>query len=156
MQLSHFRTPRRCLPPCRATSRPPCATTATRRSRVSITRRVGSLQHVGDEPKTLWNGCEVVVPLEGGGVAPETAPALGVTGTLPAEQGSPVIEFLPILGGNIAVGSAGETGTWGALVTVFPLRIGLVVFPLAIGLLVFCANAVVMVAVRTRTLRPIS
>jgi hypothetical protein len=54
------------------------------------------------------------------------------------------------------VGSAGETGIGGPLVTVFPLRIGLVVFPLVIGLLVFCASAIVIVAVRTRTLRPIS
>jgi hypothetical protein len=54
------------------------------------------------------------------------------------------------------VGSAGETGTGGGWLTVFPLRIGLVVFPLSIGLLVFCASAIVMVAVRPRTLRPIS
>jgi hypothetical protein len=54
------------------------------------------------------------------------------------------------------VGSAGETGTGGGWLTVFPLRIGLVVFPLSIGLLVFCAGAIVMVAVRPRTLRPIS
>jgi hypothetical protein len=54
------------------------------------------------------------------------------------------------------VGSAGETGTGGPWITVFPLRIGLVVFPLLIGLLVFCASAIVIVAARPRTLRPIS
>jgi hypothetical protein len=51
---------------------------------------------------------------------------------------------------------AGETGTSRPAATVFPLRIGLVVFPLLIGLLVFCASAIVVVALRTRTLRPIS
>jgi len=50
--------------------------------------------------------------------------------------------------------SAGETGAGGSCVTVFPLRIGLVVFRLASGLLVFCANAMVIVAVRTRPLTP--
>jgi hypothetical protein len=57
--------------------------------------------------------------------------------TAPAEQGSPLIGFLPILGVSIVVGCAGETRTGGALVTVFPLRIGLVVFPLPVGLVVF-------------------
>jgi hypothetical protein len=46
---------------------------------------------------------------------------------------------------------AGETAAWGALVTVFPLSIGLVVFVLGI-----CASAVVMAAVKPRMLRPIS
>ena len=75
---------------------------------------------------------------------------------MPAEQGSPVIEFLPIVGLIVVGGSAGETGAWGSWTTVFPLGIGLVVFPLAKGLLVFCASAIVMVAVRPRMLRPIS
>jgi hypothetical protein len=114
------------------------------------------LQHAGAEPKTLCNGCVVVVPLEGGWPAAEGAPALCVTGTEPAEQGSPVNEFLPIGGVSIVVESAGETGTGGGWITVFPLSIGLVVFPLRSGLLVFCASAIVMVAVRMRTLRPIS
>ena len=52
--------------------------------------------------------------------------------------------------------SAGETGASGSWITVFLLGIGLVVFPLVKGLLVFCASAIVMVAVRPRTLRPIS
>jgi hypothetical protein len=50
----------------------------------------------------------------------------------------------------------GETGTGGGWVTVFPLSIGLVVLPLRNGLLVFCASAIVVIAVRPRTLRPIS
>ena len=75
---------------------------------------------------------------------------------MPAEQGSPVIEFLPIVGLIVVGGSAGETGTGGGWITVFPLIIGLVVFPLVKGLLVFCASAIVMVAVRPRMLRPIS
>jgi hypothetical protein len=75
---------------------------------------------------------------------------------LPAVQGSPVIEFLPSVGLIIVEGSAGETGASGSWITVFPLGIGLVVFPLAKGLLVFCASAIVMVAVRPRTLRPIN
>ena len=75
---------------------------------------------------------------------------------MPAEQGSPVIEFLPIVGLIVVGGSAGETGTGGGWITVFPLIIGLVVFPLVKGLLVFCASAIVMVAVRPRTLIPIS
>jgi hypothetical protein len=109
--------------------------------------RAGRLQHDGEEPKTLCNVCDGAEPeVEGGG---------GIT-TAPAEQGSPVIEFLPIVGASIAVLSAGETGTGGGWATVFPLRIGLVVFPLRIGLLVFCASAIAVVAVRMRTLRPIS
>jgi hypothetical protein len=79
----------------------------------------------------------VVVPLEGGWPAAEGAPALGVTGTEPAEQGGPVNEFLPIGGVSIVAESAGETGTGGGWITVFPLSIGLVVFPLRSGLLVF-------------------
>jgi hypothetical protein len=105
---------------------------------MSLPAAVVWLQHDGDKPKTLCNGCDVVEPeIEGGG---------GIT-TAPAEQGSPVIEFLPIAGVSIVAESAGETGASGPLVTVFPLRIGLVVFPLRIGLLVFCASAIVMVAV---------
>ena len=84
---------------------------------------------------------------------------------MPAVQGSPVIEFLPIVGLIVVGGSAGETGTGGGWATVFPLSLGLVVFPFSLGLLVFpfsiglavfCASAIVMVAVRPRTLRPIS
>jgi hypothetical protein len=106
-----------------------------------------AVQHDGDEPKTLCNDCDGVEPeVEGGG---------GIT-TAPAEQGSPVNEFLPIVGVSVVVGRAGETGNGGGWVTVFPLSIGLMVFPLVIGLLVFCASAVVMVAIRPRTLRPIS
>ena len=80
-------------------------------------------------------------------------------------QGRPVCAFLPNGGCSIAVLGAGETGTGGSWVTVFPLSIGLVVFPFSIGLvvflfsigvLVFCASAIVMVAVRPRMLRPIS
>ncbi len=79
-------------------------------------------QQAGAEPKTLCNGCVVVVPLERGWPAAEGAPALCVTGTEPAEQGSPLIEFLPIAGASIVLGSAGETGTGGGWVTVFPLK----------------------------------
>jgi CHASE2 domain-containing sensor protein len=82
-------------------------------------------------------------------------PAVTAIGPRPV-QGRPVNGFLPKGGGSIVVLGAGETGTGGSWVTVFPLRIGLVVFPLSIGLLVFCASAIVMVAVRPRTLRPIS
>ena len=105
------------------------------------------LQHDGDEPKTLCNGCVVVeLETEGGG---------GIT-TAPAEQGSPLIELLPIAGASIVPGSAGETAAGGGWTTVFPLSIGLVVFPLRSGLLVFCASAIVMVAVTPMMLRPIS
>jgi hypothetical protein len=87
------------------------------------------------------------------GVVP--GPAVTANGPGPV-QGRPVSEFLPNGGISIVVLGPGETGTGGGWVTVFPLSIGLVVFPLRIGLLVFCANAIVMVAVRTRTLSPIS
>ncbi len=94
--------------------------------------------------RRFCSGWEVVeLEVEGSG---------GIT-TAPAVQGSPLIELLPIVGAKIVVGSAGEIGTSGLLVTVFPLAIGLVVFPLRSGLLVFCASAV---AVRPKTLRPIS
>ena len=53
---------------------------------------------------------------------------------MPAEQGSPVIEFLPIVGLIVVAGSAGQTGTGGGWMTVFPLQVGLVV---AFGALCF-------------------
>jgi hypothetical protein len=87
--------------------------------------------------------------------APVAGPAVTANGPGPV-QGKPVNGFLPNGGCSIVVLGAGETGTGGGWVTVFPLRIGLVVLPLRIGLLVFCASAIVMVAVRPRTLRPIS
>jgi len=96
-----------------------------------------------------------------GGVPGPTCTAIG-PGPV---QGRPVNGFLPNGGVSIVVLAAGETGTSGSWVTVFPLSIGLVVFPFSIGLvvflfrsgvLVFCASAIVMVAVRPRTLRPIS
>jgi hypothetical protein len=102
----------------------------------------------------LWNGCEVVVRLGGGGVAPETAPHSVSPLQSPPSRVVRLIEFLPIVGLSVVVGSAGETAIGGGWVTVFPLSIGLVVFPLVIGLLVFCASA--MGAVRPRTLRPIT
>lgn len=82
-------------------------------------------------------------------------PAVTANGPVPV-QGRPVNEFLPNGVPSIVVLGAGETGTGGSWVTVFPLRIGLVVFPLSIGLLVFCASAIEMPAVRTRVLNPIS
>ena len=87
-----------------------------------------------------------------GGVPGPTCTAIG-PGPV---QGRPVNGFLPNGGVSIVVLAAGETGTGGSWVTVFPLSIGLVVFPLRSGLLVFCASAIVMVAVRARMLRPIS
>ena len=87
------------------------------------------------------------------GVVP--TPAVTASGPAPV-QGRPVSEFLPNDGANIVVLGPGETGIGGGWVTVFPLSLGLVVLPLSIGLLVFCASAIVMVAVRPRTLRPIS
>ena len=104
-------------------------------------------------------------------VAPGTA---GVPGRVPGPgianapgplQGRPVSEFLPNGEPSIVRLGAGETGTGGGWATVFPLSLGLVVFPFSLGLLVFpfsiglavfCASAIVMVAVRPRTLRPIS
>ena len=82
-------------------------------------------------------------------------PAVTAIGPGPV-QGRPVCAFLPNGGCSIVRFGPGETGTGGSWVTVFPLSIGLVVFPLLIGLLVFCASAIVVVALRTRTLRPIS
>jgi hypothetical protein len=82
-------------------------------------------------------------------------PAVTAIGPGPV-QGRPVNEFLPNGVGSIVRLGAGETGTGGSWVTVFPLSIGLVVLPLRNGLLVFCASAIVVVAVRPRTLRPIS
>ena len=91
-------------------------------------------------PKTLGNAApaDVVVPPVVGG----------------PEQGWPVNGFVPV--DRLGTLGAGETGASRPAATVFPLRIGLVVFPLLIGLLVFCASAIVVVALRTRTLRPIS
>ena len=83
------------------------------------------------------------------------APAVTAIGPDPV-QGRPVCAFLPNGVDSIVIVGAGETGTGGSWVTVFPLRIGLVVFPLRSGLLVFCAGAIVMVAVTPRMLRPIS
>jgi hypothetical protein len=83
------------------------------------------------------------------------APAVTAMGPGPV-QGRPVRAFLPNGGCSIVVLGAGETGTGGSWVTVFPLSIGLVVFPLRSGLLVFCASAIVMVAVTPMMLRPIS
>jgi hypothetical protein len=103
---------------------------------------LGRLQHVGDEPKTICNDCDGVEPAVEG---------VGRITTLPAEQGSPVIAFLPIAGLGIVEGSAGETAAWGGWVTVFPPNIGLVVFVLGI-----CASAIVRFAIRPMTLRPIS
>jgi hypothetical protein len=82
-------------------------------------------------------------------------PAVTAIGPGPV-QGRPVCAFLPNGGCSIVVLGAGETGTWGPWITVFPLRIGLVVFPLLIGLLVFCASAIVIIAVRPRKLRQLS
>jgi hypothetical protein len=98
-------------------------------------------QHAeGGGPKTLGNAApaDVVVPPVVGG----------------PEQGWPVNGFVPV--DRLGTLGAGETGASRPAATVFPLRIGLVVFPLLIGLLVFCASAIVVVALRTRTLRPIS
>jgi CHASE2 domain-containing sensor protein len=83
------------------------------------------------------------------------APAVTAIGPGPV-QGRPVCAFLPNGVDRIVILGAGETGTGGSWVTVFPLSIGLVVFPLRSGLLVFCASAIVMGAVRARMLRPIS
>ena len=92
------------------------------------------------------------------------APAVTAIGPDPV-QGRPVCAFLPNGVDSIVIVGAGETGTGGSWVTVFPLSIGLVVFPFSIGLvvflfsigvLVFCASAIVMVAVTPRMLRPIS
>ena len=93
----------------------------------------------------------------GAAVVPGRVPVPAVTAIGPGPvQGRPVSEFLPNGEGSVVVLGAGETGTGGSWVTVFPLSIGLVVFPLLSGLLVFCASAIVMVAVRPRMLRPIS
>ena len=104
-------------------------------------------------------------------VAPGTAavpgrvPGPGIANTPGPVQGRPVSEFLPNGEPSIVRLGAGETGTGGGWATVFPLSLGLVVFPFSLGLVVFpfsiglavfCASAIVMVAVRPRTLRPIS
>jgi CHASE2 domain-containing sensor protein len=90
------------------------------------------------------------------GVVPGRVPGPGITNTPAPVQGRPVNEFLPNGSASVVVLGAGETGTGGSWVTVFPLSIGLVVLPLRNGLLVFCASAIVVVAVKPRTLRPIS
>ncbi len=93
-------------------------------------------QHgLGGGPKTLGNTApaDVVVP-----------PVIGGP-----EQGWPVNGFVPVA--RFRLGVTGETRVSPDWVTVFPLRIGLVVFVVGI-----CASAIVMVAVRHRTLRPIS
>ncbi len=87
---------------------------------------------------------------------PGRVPGPGIPNGLGPVQGRPVNEFLPNGGASIVVLGAGETGIGGGWATVFPLSLGLVVFPLSSGLLVFCASAIVNVAVRPRTLRPIS
>ena len=93
----------------------------------------------------------------GAAIVPTAVPGPAVTATGPGPvQGRPVNEFLPNGVLSIVRLGAGETGTGGSWVTVFPLSIGLVVFPLRSGLLVFCASAIVMVAVTPRMLRPIS
>jgi hypothetical protein len=90
-------------------------------------------------------------------MVPTAVPGPAVTATGPGPvQGRPVNEFLPNGVPSIVRLGAGETGTEGPWLTVFPLSLGLLVFPLSNGLLVFCASAIVMVALRTRTLRPIS
>jgi hypothetical protein len=95
-------------------------------------------------------------------VAPGAAVApgsVGVTDSAPTPvQGRPVSEFLPRFGWSKVLGSAGgaESSLSPERSVLFPLRYGLTVFPLSIGLLVFCASTAVAVAVRTRTLRPIS
>jgi CHASE2 domain-containing sensor protein len=93
----------------------------------------------------------------GATIVPTAVPGPAVTAIGPGPvQGRPVNEFLPNGVPSIVVLGAGETGTGGGWATVFPLSLGLVVFPLSSGLLVFCASAIVIVAVRPRTLRPIS
>ena len=57
------------------------------------------------------------------------APAVTEIGPGPV-QGRPVRAFLPNGVDSIVVLGAGEIGTGGSWVTVFPLSIGLVVFPL--------------------------
>ena len=90
-------------------------------------------------------------------MVPTAVPGPAVTATGPGPvQGRPVNEFLPNGVPSIVRLGAGETGAGAPWLTVFPLSLGLVVFPLSSGLLVFCASAAVIVAVRTRTLRPIS
>ena len=69
-------------------------------------------------------------------------------------QGRPVNGFVPV--DRFRFGVDGETGASRPGATVFPLSTGLTVFPLSSGLLVFCASAIVVVVLRTRTLRPIS
>jgi hypothetical protein len=87
----------------------------------------------------------------GATIVPTAVPGPAVTATGPGPvQGRPVNEFLPNGVPSIVVLGAGETGAGGSWLTVFPLSLGLVVFPLSIGLLVFCADAVVIVTVRTR------
>ena len=97
---------------------------------------------------------------------PGAVPAPTITANGPGPvHGSPVNAFLPNGVPSMVRLGAGETGTGGGCATVFPLSLGLVVFPFSLGLLVFpfsiglavfCASAIVMVAVRPRTLRPIS
>jgi len=88
---------------------------------------------------------------------PGAVPAPTITANGPGPvHGSPVNAFLPNGVPSMVRLGAGETGTGGGCATVFPLSLGLVVFPLSSGLLVFCASAIVIVAVRPRTLRPIS
>jgi len=102
-----------------------------------------ALLHQQDDcagPKTLGNAtpAAVVVPPVVGG----------------PWQGWPANGFVPV--DRLWTLGAGETGASRPAATVFPLITGFTVFPLSSGLLVFCASAIVVVALRTRTLRPIS
>ncbi len=130
---------------------------------MSISRKSrGHFQHDGDEPNTLVGVVIVVPPVEdsvvepGTGVVPGRVPGPGIPKEPGPVQGRPVNEFLPNGGASIVMLGAGETGTGGSWVTVFPLSLGLVVLPLSSGLLVFCASAIVILAVKTSALSPTS
>jgi hypothetical protein len=126
-------------------------------------------QHAAVGLKTLGNdgncciveapplGFETAVPVPPGAtVAPG---AVAVTDSWPTPvQGRPVSEFLPSAGWIKVLGSAGGTESWlrAERTVLFPLSTGLTVFPPSIEAPVFCASDKVVVAVRTRTLRPIS
>ena len=126
-------------------------------------------QHAAVGLKTLGNdgncciveapplGFETAVPVPPGAtVAPG---AVAVTDSWPTPvHGRPLSEFLPSAGWIKVLGSAGgtESSFRPERTVLFPLSTGLTVFPPSIEAPVFWASDKVVVAVRTRTLRPIS
>jgi hypothetical protein len=103
----------------------------------------------------------MALPFTGGAVVPGSVPAPLTDNEPGPVHGSPVSGFVPVVLGRSPVGSAGETGFSGVAgksgLLVLGGGRGLKVIPFCSVVAGFCcASATVAVAVRTRTLRPIS